>query len=74
MKRVAESLGIDYVPSGVCLRNAWLKGMMYPFPIEEFAREINGGQYIVNDICGNPKDLRNIEMILTESSLKLWKI
>lgn len=73
MKRVAKSLDIDYVPSGVCLRNAWLKGMMYPFPIEEFAREINDGQYIVNDIWGNPKDLREIEMILTESSLKLWK-
>lgn len=37
MKRVSESLGLDYVTSGVCLRNAWLKGMMSPFPIDEFA-------------------------------------
>ena len=73
MRRVAESLDIDYVPSGVCLRNAWLKGMLYPFPIREFAEEMNNGEFIVNDIWGNPKDLRNIEMILTESSLKLWK-
>ena len=33
MQRVAESLGLDYIPGGVCLRNAWLKGMLYPFPI-----------------------------------------
>ena len=25
MQRVAESLGLDYTPAGVCLRNAWLK-------------------------------------------------
>ena len=36
MKKVAEKLELDYVPSGVCLRNAWLKGMLYPFPIIEF--------------------------------------
>jgi len=73
MTRVAESLGIDYVPSGVCLRNAWLKGMLYPFPIIEFADEIAGGNYIVKDIWGNEKDIRDVEMILNESSLKLWK-
>ena len=37
MQRVADSLGIPYTPSGVCLRNAWLKGMLYPFPIIELS-------------------------------------
>lgn len=73
MERVAESLELDYVPDGVCLRNAWLKGMLYPFPIKEFAKEFNDGKYIVDDIWGNPHDLRKVDMILTESSLKLWK-
>lgn len=72
MERVADSLMIDYIPSGVCLRNAWLKGMLYPFPIVEFAEKVAGGNYIVKDIWGNDKDLREVEMILTESSLKLW--
>lgn len=72
MKRVAESLGLDYVPSGVCLRNAWLKGMLYPFPIVEFIEKYNGGNYLVTDIWGHAKDIRECEMILTESSLKLW--
>lgn len=73
MERIAESLGIDYMPSGVCLRNAWLKGMLYPFPIMEFADEIAGGDYMVQDIWGDWRDIRDIELILNESSLKLWK-
>lgn len=72
MERVAESLGLDYVPSGVCLRNAWLKGMLYPFPITEFIEKYDNGNYFITDIWGNVQDIRNCEMILTESSLKLW--
>lgn len=72
MTRVSQSLGLDYVTSGVCLRNAWLKGMLYPFPITEFIEKYNGGNYIIKDIWGNDQDVRNVEMILTESSLKLW--
>lgn len=72
MQRVAESLGLDYTPAGVCLRNAWLKGMLYPFPIIEFIEKYNGGNYFIEDIWGNVQDIRECEMILTESSLKLW--
>lgn len=71
MQRIAESLRLDYTPSGVCLRNAWTKGMLVPFPIQEFAEQQDN--YIVQDIWGNNVDIRNVEMILTESSLKLWK-
>lgn len=72
MKRAAQALGLDYVPSGICLRNAWLKGMLYPFPIIEFAEQYNNGSFLVRDIWGNLQDLRRCEMIITESSLKLW--
>lgn len=72
MQKVAESLGIDYIPSGVCLRNAWFKGMLYPFPIIEFIEKYNNGNYYIEDIWGNIQDIRNCEMIVTESSLKLW--
>jgi hypothetical protein len=72
MKRCCETLNIDYVTSGLCLRNKWLKGMMYAFPIAEFADICNNGNYIVKDIWGNDKDLRTVDLILTESSLKLW--
>ena len=72
MKKVSKSLGLDYVTSGVCLRNAWLKGMLYPFPIIEFIEKYNNGNYIIEDIWGNKQDVRECEMIVTESSLKLW--
>lgn len=72
MQRVAESLGLDYIPGGVCLRNAWLKGMLYPFPIYEFIEKYNNGNYMIEDIWGNMQDIRQCEMIVTESSLKLW--
>ena len=72
MKKVSESLELDYVPGGVCLRNAWLKGMLYPFPILEFIEKYNDGNYFIEDIWGNVQDIRECEMIITESSLKLW--
>lgn len=72
MKRVSDFLKLDYVPGGVCLRNAWLKGMLYPFPIIEFIERYNNGNYFIEDIWGNIQDIRKCEMIITESSLKLW--
>lgn len=74
MERVGEALGLDYIPAGVCLRNAWLKGMLYPFPIVEFAEQKNNGNFIVQDVWGNDKDLRDIEMIITEATLKLLSL
>ena len=72
MKRVSEDLGLDYVTGGVCLRNAWLKGMMYPFPIQEFVEQYKDSDYQTKDIWGQTKDLRDVELILTESVFKLW--
>lgn len=71
MRRISESLGLNYITSGVCLRNAYCKGMLYAFPIVEFCEKYLGG-YIVKDIWGHDVDVRNIDMILTESSLKFW--
>lgn len=72
MQRIAESLDLDYLPGGVCLRNAWFKGMLYPFPIMEFFERYYSKEQIV-DIWGNEHNIHDIEMITTESSLKLWK-
>lgn len=77
IQRVSESLGIDYITNGVCLRNAWLKGMLYPFPILEYIERyhLNADgtvNYYIRDIWGDLQDIREIDMIITESSLKLW--
>lgn len=61
----------DFIPSGFCIRNAFCKGMVYSFPFIEFAEEV-ANNYIVTDIWGEEHDIRNIELILTASMLKLW--
>lgn len=71
MQRAAEKLKLDYIPAGGCLRNAWLKGMLYVFDILDFAEKI-AHTYEVKDIWGHIHDIRNVDMIITESSLKIW--
>lgn len=58
--------------SGVNLRNAWTKGMVFTFDFIEWA-EKNIGSYIVKDVWGIERDIREAELILTEGQLKLWK-
>lgn len=78
-ERWSQDLGLDYVPSQWCVRQSFIKGMLCTFPIDEFCREINGGNYIVDTVYkdedGNPirADLREVDVILTESQFKLWK-
>ena len=75
MPHVAErwnkELHEDYLPSGFCIRNAFCKGMLFSFDFVQFAEEV-AGTYEVTDVWGNVHDVRNIEVILTESMLKLW--
>lgn len=58
--------------SGVNLRNAWTKGMVFTFDFIEWA-EKNIGSYIIKDVWGIERDIRDAELILTEGQLKLWK-
>lgn len=74
----AKELGLDYIPSQWCVRQSFIKGMLCTFPIHQFCEEINNGNYIVDtiytDASGNPikADLRNYDVILSESQFKLW--
>lgn len=69
--RWASELGLDYTPGGYNLRYAWTKGMAFTFPILEYADKVAGTR-IIEDIYGNKVDLTNVELILTESQVKLW--
>lgn len=61
----------EHTISGCNLRCAWTKGMTFTFDYIEWA-EKNIGSYIVTDVWGQERDLRDSELILTESQLKLW--
>lgn len=56
---------------GFCIRNSFCKGMLFPFPFDEFAEHV-AHNYIVKDIWGNEVDIRGVDIILTGSMLKLW--
>ena len=66
-----ELEGNDSVLSGCNLRCSWTKGMVFPFDFIEFAEKV-AHSYIIKDVWGHDRDVRDAELILTESQLKLW--
>lgn len=70
-RRWSEELGLDYLVSGVNTRFSWEKGMIFTFDFLDFAENV-AHSYIVKDAWGNNVDIRNVEIILTTSMLKLW--
>jgi hypothetical protein len=53
--------------------------MVFPFDVVRFAEEINGAsdenpeKYLIEDVWGTKRDVRDAQLIITESQLKLWK-
>ncbi len=70
-ERWSKELDLDYVVSGVNTRLAYEKGMVLAFDFQAFAEEV-AGSYYVTDVWGTVRDIREIELVLTESMLKLW--
>ena len=67
-----KDLGEDYTPCQFCIRCAFTKGMVNEFPFVEWCKERNNGNYIITDIFGNQRDLREVDVILTSGMTKLW--
>lgn len=70
-ERWSKELGLDYVVSGVNTRYSFEKGMVFTFDFIDFAENV-AHNYMVEDVWGNVVDIRNVELIFTESMLKLW--
>lgn len=74
----ADELGLDYIPSQFGVRQSFIKGMLCTFPIHEFCEEKNNGNYIVDTIYKDntgkyiKADLREYDIIISESQFKLW--
>ena len=58
--------------SGVNTRYAWTKGMLFTFDFVEFAKMVNHGNYMILDAWGDWRDVRDYDVILTTSMVKLW--
>lgn len=65
-----RELGEEGYPSLV-IRNAFCKGALHPFPFLEFAERV-AHHYMVTDAWGTPRDIRDYDVVLTTSMLKLW--
>ena len=70
-ERWSKELGLSYTACGMNTRFAWEKGMVFAFDFLEFADKVAGRRTIV-DAWGAERDLRNVELVLTTSQVKLW--
>ena len=74
----ANDLGLDYVPGQFIIRQSFLKGMLCAFDFQEFCEKVNNGNYLIDTIYtdenGNSvkADLREVDVIVSESQFKLW--
>ena len=57
--------------SGYNVRCAFLKGMVFTIDFQQFAEEV-AHTYIIKDAWGDERDIRDADVILTVSMLKLW--
>ena len=57
--------------SGFNTRCAFLKGMVFTVDFKQFAEEV-AHTYIIKDAWGDERDIRDADVILTVSMLKLW--
>ena len=67
----SEDVEEDYLPSGMCIRNAFCKGMVYTFDYKAFAKEVAKTDIVV-DVWGQEHNIQDVDLILTTSMLKLW--
>ena len=57
--------------SGYNTRCAFLKGMVFTVPFKQFAEEV-AHTYTIKDAWGDERDIRDADVIVTVSMLKLW--
>jgi hypothetical protein len=69
--RWSSELELDYVFSAAILRGPFTKGLVAVFDLVGFAEKI-AGTYKFKDIYGNTQDIREIDLLVSESQFKLW--
>lgn len=70
MERWGSEIGEDFLLPGCVIRNSFCKGAVFPVDFHKFADEHNVS--VITDVWENTHDIHDIELVLTESMLKLW--
>lgn len=71
MQRWGEEIGENFLLPGCVIRNSFCKGAVFPIDFQKFAAD--HGFTEITDVWGEVHDIHNVELILTESMLKLWE-
>lgn len=70
MERWGKEIGKDFILPGCVIRNSFCKGAVFPVDFQSFAKAHH--KTTIKDVWGNTYNINNVELILTESMLKLW--
>lgn len=70
MERWGQEIGENFLLPGCVIRNSFCKGAVFPIDFQKFAKDYNISTII--DVWGNIYNVDEVELILTESMLKLW--
>lgn len=70
-KKWSEELELDYTLSCAIIRAPFLKGLVAVFDLEKFANEV-AKKYTFKDIYGKEHDIRQVDLIISESMFKLF--
>ena len=70
MEQWGMDIGEDFLLPACVIRNSFCKGAVFPVDFRKFAHD-NGLSKIV-DVWGNEHNIDEIDLVLTESMLKLW--
>lgn len=70
MERWGQEIGENFLLPGCVIRNSFCKGAVYPINFQKFAKENNIST--ITDVWGNVYNIDEVELVLTESMLKLW--
>lgn len=72
VKKVADELGFDYVPSQMIIRAPWVKGMVATFPISEYLK--SKGIVEVVSSFGDRLKVDEVDIFISKSQFKMHKI
>lgn len=72
VKKVADELGFDYLPSQMIIRAPWVKGLVATFPVSDYLKA--KGVRTVTSLCGDVMDVDEIDIFLSKSQFKMFKI
>lgn len=71
-ERMKEKTKLDWEVCNWVVRGPFIKGLVVPFDFKKFI-QVKGASPVVKDVWGNDVNLNDVDMIFTESQVKMWK-